>query len=183
MTGSVIAAVATLGALGLALGAVLGLAAKHVQVAGNPLEDKVADMLPGSNCGQCGYPGCRQMAKAVVQGEAAVTGCPPGGRALAAALAEVMGVSIDLSETAEPEQRRAFIHEDQCIGCLRCLSACSTDAIVGGPKQMHTVITAYCHGCGECVPTCPVDCIEMRPVPVTLKAWHWPKPDDLSEAA
>jgi electron transport complex protein RnfB len=57
----------------------------------------------------------------------------------------------------------AFIREDECIGCTKCLPDCPTDAILGGPKLMHTVITDACTGCELCVPTCPVDCIEMRP--------------------
>ena len=58
----------------------------------------------------------------------------------------------------------AFIREDECIGCTKCLPDCPTDAILGGSKLMHTVITDVCTGCELCVAPCPVDCIEMRPV-------------------
>lgn len=58
----------------------------------------------------------------------------------------------------------AYIREDECIGCTKCLPDCPTDAILGAPKLMHTVITDACTGCELCVPTCPVDCIEIRPV-------------------
>jgi len=64
--------------------------------------------------------------------------------------------------TAKP--MTAFIREDECIGCTKCIPDCPTDAIVGAAKLMHTVITDVCTGCELCVPTCPVDCIEMRPV-------------------
>ena len=58
----------------------------------------------------------------------------------------------------------AFIREDECIGCTKCIPDCPTDAIMGAAKLMHTVITDVCTGCELCVPTCPVDCIEMRPI-------------------
>lgn len=59
----------------------------------------------------------------------------------------------------------AFIREDECIGCTKCLPDCPTDAIMGAAKLMHTVIADACTACELCLPTCPVDCIEMRPVP------------------
>lgn len=58
----------------------------------------------------------------------------------------------------------AYIREDECIGCTKCIPDCPTDAIMGAAKFMHTVITDVCTGCELCVPTCPVDCIEMRPL-------------------
>lgn len=67
----------------------------------------------------------------------------------------------DLSKPA----MTAFIREDECIGCTKCLPDCPTDAIMGAAKLMHTVITNACTACELCIPTCPVDCIEMRPVP------------------
>ncbi len=58
----------------------------------------------------------------------------------------------------------AYIREDECIGCTKCIPDCPTDAIMGAAKLMHTVITDVCTGCGACVPACPVDCIDMRPL-------------------
>ena len=58
----------------------------------------------------------------------------------------------------------AFIREDECIGCTKCLPDCPTDAIMGAAKLMHTVIADACTACELCIPTCPVDCIEMRPI-------------------
>ncbi len=66
----------------------------------------------------------------------------------------------------------AFIREDECIGCTKCLPDCPTDAILGGAKMMHTVITDVCTGCELCVPTCPVDCIEIRPTAPHTPAQH-----------
>ncbi len=170
-------AVGSLAALGVTLGAVLGVASRYLQVEGNPLEAELEGMLPGSQCGQCGFAGCRQAASALVNGQAKPTLCPPGGRALALALAEKLGVAVDLSESEELEPEIAFVNEDVCIGCMRCLQECSSDALVGAPKQLHTVIADICHGCGKCAKVCPTEAIEMRPVPVTLASWHWHKPD------
>jgi electron transport complex protein RnfB len=61
----------------------------------------------------------------------------------------------------------AWIDEQQCIGCARCLPACPVDAIVGAPRLMHTVLAARCTGCELCLAPCPVDCIELRPAVAT----------------
>ncbi|MGL5037490.1 MAG: RnfABCDGE type electron transport complex subunit B, partial [Aeromonas sp.] len=67
----------------------------------------------------------------------------------------------------------AFIHEDQCIGCTKCIQACPVDAIVGATKSMHTVIANECTGCDLCVAPCPTSCIEMIPVATTVDNWKW----------
>ena len=85
---AMIAALVSLMTLGLVLGGLLGIAARFFAVEGNPLEAEVEAMFPGSQCGQCGFPGCTPAAAAVVAGDAPVTLCPPGGRSLAEALAE-----------------------------------------------------------------------------------------------
>jgi len=55
----------------------------------------------------------------------------------------------------------AVVREAECIGCTKCIQACPVDAILGGAKQMHTVIADECTGCELCVEPCPVDCIDM----------------------
>lgn len=55
----------------------------------------------------------------------------------------------------------AYIREAECIGCIKCIKACSDQAILGARKQMHTIITDLCTGCEDCIAVCPVDCIEM----------------------
>ncbi len=59
---------------------------------------------------------------------------------------------------------RAFIREQDCIGCTKCLAVCPTDAIVGAQSFLHTVIQEDCIGCELCVPACPVDCIDLIPM-------------------
>ncbi|HRP96332.1 MAG TPA: RnfABCDGE type electron transport complex subunit B [Rhodocyclaceae bacterium] len=169
-------AIASLTAMGLALGGVLGVAARFLAIEDDPLEAELQAMLPGSQCGQCGYVGCAQAAAALASGEAPVTLCPPGGKALAAALAQRLGVEADLSGHADRGPERARIAEQLCIGCTRCIKECSVDAILGASKLMHTIIADACHGCAKCVEVCPTTAIAMEPVPLTLATWHWDKP-------
>ncbi|MGW8311162.1 MAG: electron transport complex subunit RsxB [Thiogranum sp.] len=175
-----IAALLSLTALGLALGTLLGLAARIFKVEGNPLQDDIEAMLPGSQCGQCGFPGCTPAAEAVANGSAPVTLCPPGGRGLARALADKLRISADLSGMDDKGPSYAHIRENLCIGCTKCFKRCPTDAIIGGPKQIHAVFRDACTGCEKCYDVCPTQCIDMRPVQPTLQTWYWPKP---SEAA
>ncbi|MBF0469740.1 MAG: electron transport complex subunit RsxB [Gammaproteobacteria bacterium] len=163
-------------ALGLSMGAMLGFASRYLAVEGNPLQQEIEALLPGSQCGQCGYPGCTPAAAAVAEGEAAVTMCPPGGKALVESLAELMGVSIDMSSVEEKAPAIAFVHENLCIGCTKCFKRCPTDAIIGGPKQIHAVFADACTGCELCFEVCPTECIEMRPITPTLQTWYWPAP-------
>ncbi len=169
-------AIVIIALLGILMGTALGFAAKFFAVDGNPLKDEIEELLPGSQCGQCGYPGCGPAAEAVANGEAAVTMCPPGGKALAEALAEKLGVSIDLTGVEEQEPMVAFVHEHLCVGCTKCFKRCPTDAIVGGPKQIHAVFADACTGCEKCFDVCPTECIEMRPIRATLQTWYWPMP-------
>ncbi len=171
-----IAALLSLMTLGLFLGGLLGLAARFLRVEGNPLEVEIEAMFPGSQCGQCGFPGCTPAAAAVVSGAAPVTLCPPGGRSLAEALADKLGVSADLSAMEDKPPRFAHVREGLCIGCTKCFKRCPTDAIIGGPKQIHAVFRDACTGCEKCYDVCPTECIEMRPVEPTLQTWYWPKP-------
>lgn len=169
--------VGSLTVMGVALGGILGAAARFLAVEENPIEAEIKAMLPGSQCGQCGYVGCGQAAAALAKGEAPVTLCPPGGKATAEALAKKLGVTADLSDMEEHKEMVAQIDESVCLGCMRCTKECSVDAIVGAAKQMHDVIIELCHGCGKCVETCPTEGIRMVEVPTTIATWNWPKPD------
>lgn len=170
--------VGSLTVIGVTLGGLLGVAAKLLAVEEDPVEQELAGMLPGSQCGQCGYVGCAQYAHALAHEHAAVTLCAPGGKAVAEALAKRLGVAADLSEHEDKGPEYAVIDEDLCIGCLRCIGECTSDAIVGSLKHVHTVITDQCHGCAKCFKICPTEAITMCKVPATLGTWHWDKPQD-----
>jgi electron transport complex protein RnfB len=176
MTGILIA-IGSLTVIGLTLGTVLGAAARRFAVKEDPLEEELKAMMPGSQCGQCGYAGCAPYATALAKGEAPITLCIPGGKPLVEALSSKLGVEADLSGMEEKAPEHAYIKEELCIGCTRCIRECSTDAILGANKLMHTIIVDACHGCSKCVPVCPTDAIIMVPYPVTVVNWHWPKPE------
>lgn len=171
-----IAAIVSLTVLGLSIGFSLGFVAQRFKVEKDPLVDEIEAMLPASNCGQCGYAGCTPAAEALAKGEALVTLCPPGGRALAEQLAARLGVTADLSDMEDKGPMLAFVRDATCVGCTRCFKACPTDAIVGAPKMVHTVISSACTGCGACVDICPTECLELREIPETLSNWRWPRP-------
>lgn len=171
-----IVAIFILAALGLALGGLLGAASTWLAVEDDPIEAEIQSMLLGSQCGQCGYVGCAQAAAALARGEAAVTLCPPGGKALAQALAKKLGVAADLSQHRERPPEVARIRADLCVGCTLCMQACNIDAIIGAAKQMHDVIADDCHGCGKCAEACPTMAIELQPVAPSVQTWYWPKP-------
>lgn len=173
-----IAAFGALALLGLAFGSLLGFAAVKFKTEGDPIADQVEALLPQTQCGQCGYPGCRPYAEAIAGGDE-INKCPPGGESTIAALADLLGVEakpLDAAEESVPSV--AYIREEECIGCTKCIQACPVDAILGSAKHMHTVIASECTGCDLCVEPCPVDCIEMRPLPTTLQSWHWDTPAD-----
>ncbi|WNH52976.1 Rnf electron transport complex subunit RnfB [Stenotrophomonas oahuensis] len=129
-----------------------------------PLTERLDRLLPQTQCGQCGFDGCRPYAEAMARGEAGVERCPPGGDAGARALAQVLGVTavpFDRSRGEHKSAQVAVVVEADCIGCTKCIQACPVDAIVGGAKYMHTVLADLCTGCELCIPPCPVDCIEL----------------------
>lgn len=183
----ILMAIFSLALLSLFFGAILGFASKKFKVEGDPLIDEVDKLLPQTQCGQCGYPGCRPYAGAIAAGEADINRCPPGGQATINHLAELLGVeakSLDAEHGEESELPTiAYIHEDLCIGCTKCIQACPVDAILGAAKLMHTVITSECTGCDLCVEPCPVDCIDMIPVETGLQDWKWSQPEPTSQLA
>ena len=174
-----LSAVVALVALALVFGAILGFAAVQFKVEGDPIVDQLDSLLPQTQCGQCSYPGCRPYAEAIANGDA-INKCPPGGQATINAIADLLDVEapeLDEEHGEESEVAKvAYIREDECIGCTKCIQACPMDAILGAAKQMHTVIIDECTGCDLCVEPCPVDCIDMVPVETTLGDWKWKLP-------
>lgn len=168
------------------LGAILGFASVYFQVNENPVIEQVNAILPQTQCGQCTFPGCKPYATAIVNGEADINQCPPGGDSTIKALATLLGVEakpLNPENGIEEKPTVAFIDEATCIGCTLCIQACPVDAILGAAKQMHTVIASECTGCDLCLPPCPVDCIDMIEVQNSIQNWHWELPQTTSEIA
>ena len=156
-------AVVTITIVALGAGLALGVARRRLPPGEGDLVEQVNDLLPQTQCAQCGYPGCRPYAAAVVVGTAPINLCPPGGEDTIRRLAHLLGREVlPLQEAAA--RAVAVIDESACIGCFHCRNACPVDAIVGAPQFMHTVIESECTGCELCLAPCPVDCISMRPL-------------------
>jgi Na+-translocating ferredoxin:NAD+ oxidoreductase subunit B len=157
--------------LAVVLGALLRFAAIRFRVEDKPTVEKIDEILPQTQCGRCGYAGCRPYAQAIAEGRADINRCPPGGNDNIRRLAKLMRVEAKplAPEVGEPKPRAvALIDESTCIGCALCIQVCPVDAIVGASKQMHTVIATECTGCELCLPPCPVDCIAMVPTGESL---------------
>ncbi|MGB1197464.1 MAG: electron transport complex subunit RsxB [Thalassotalea sp.] len=168
-------AILIIGLLALAFGALLGFASVKFKVEGDPLAEQIDDLLPQTQCGQCGYPGCKPYADAVANGEA-INKCAPGGDETIKKIADLLGVEVqplDESHETDNTPKVAFIIEEDCIGCTKCIQACPVDAIIGTTKQMHTIISDECTGCDLCVAPCPVDCIVMQPIAENTRNWQW----------
>jgi len=143
------------------------------------LIEQINHALPQTQCTRCGYPDCQRYAEAIVQGEADINQCPPGGTEGVQRLAAITSkpaLPLNPDNGIEGPRTIAIIDEAWCIGCTLCIAACPTDAIVGANKRMHTVVEPYCTGCELCIPACPVDCISLEPIDINLSGWaSWPQ--------
>jgi len=171
-------AIIAIALLAAVFGLVLGYSAIRFKVEGDPLIDKIDALLPQTQCGQCGYPGCKPYAEAIAKDEAPINKCVPGGTTTVIALADLLGREPAPVEGAQDDKPKAvaWIDEPECIGCTLCVQACPVDAILGAAKQMHTVIASECTGCELCLKPCPVECIHMVPIPIETSTWKWPYP-------
>ena len=133
-------------------------------------------LLPQTQCGECGYPGCMPYAQALAAGVAPIDRCPPGGVPTVLALAQLLQVDATPFLAAADANTRApslaVIREAECIGCTKCIQACPVDAIIGSAKKMHSVLENDCTGCGLCVEPCPVDCIDLVTIPEAVYDKH-----------
>lgn len=160
MLDGIIIATVIVGVVGLIVGLFLGIAAISFKVEVDEREEAILEVLPGNNCGGCGYAGCSGLAAAIVKGEAPVNACPVGGEAVGNKVAEIMGV-----EAQAGNKMVAFVH---CKGdCNKAktdykyygVEDCSMVAFVpgGGPKTCNY----GCLGYGNCVKACPFDAIHI----------------------
>ena len=126
-------------------------------------------LLPQTQCGECGYPGCMPYAQALTAGLAPIDRCPPGGVDTVKALGQLLQIDsspwLDEARANTRPPALAIIREAECIGCTKCIQACPVDAIIGSGKLMHSVLADECTGCGLCIEPCPVDCIELVTLP------------------
>lgn len=156
---TVILAVAVLGGLAILFGFILAFAAKVFAVEKDAREEAIAGCLPGANCGGCGFPGCGGYAAAVVKGEAPVNACAAGGEAVAAQIAEIMGVAAGESVKMIAQVRCSGCGADKTkyeyIGVKDCLAAARLPG--GGPLSC----AFGCLGMGTCEKVCPFDAIHV----------------------
>ena len=175
-------AVLSLGISGLVIGVLLAVAANKFKVETDPKIPEIQSVLPGANCGACGYPGCAGLATAIVEGRAATNACKVGGNAVAEKISGIMGVSGGAVEPqvavvycqgdcdlAERSADYAGVTDCQalnalggtkacaygCLGLGSCVKACPFDAIHMNEKGIPVVDRDKCTGCGMCVKACP----------------------------
>ena len=119
--------------------------------------------LPQYQCGRCETPGCRPYAEEILNGSPH-NRCVPGGQDTADKISKILNtdpLTLDHDYGPEIKPQIAYIIEEDCIGCTKCIDACPVDAINGAANLMHKVINDLCTGCELCIEPCPVDCIEL----------------------
>jgi electron transport complex protein RnfB len=173
---------AILGGLGLAVGLMLIFASKKFKVDTNPLVEEIISVLPGANCGACGYAGCADFANRVVNENASITGCPVGGFEVAKDIGGILGQDVSESEKQYPfimchgglncVDRFDYVGFEDCkavlmlsdgekgcsYGCMgrgTCVRACPFDALSIGEDRLPHVNKNLCTSCGLCIASCP----------------------------
>lgn len=184
--------VVALGALSVALATLLVLANRKLFVEEDPRIEDVEDMLPRTNCGACGYPGCRAFAEALVGGDTLPGKCTVSSDEGRAAIASFLGVEVGAEEkrvarlacaggTNVSRNRARYIGLASCAaadrvagggkgcfwGCLGvgdCVVACDFDALALDTHSLPVVDADLCTACGDCVVACPKDLFSLEPI-------------------
>jgi electron transport complex protein RnfB len=179
----------SMGGLAAVFAFVLAAASKAFHVETDPRVDEIIEVLPGVNCGACGFAGCASFAEGVATGQAPVNGCPVGGAAVAKLVAAIMGVESEGVKRRvaqvlckggheEAKQRGGYdgprdcriAHATQggdkacsygCLGYGSCVAACQFDAMYMDENGLPVVIEENCTACGKCVDACPRDIIML----------------------
>jgi RnfABCDGE-type electron transport complex B subunit len=183
--------VLVLGAVGLFLGLGLAIASKKLHIFVDPKISRIQEILPGANCGACGFPGCGGFAKAVAEGKADPSACTPGGAKVASAIADILGVSASLNDPLmavvhckggkkEALERSIYngiadchaaiitgngskVCADGCLGLGSCVKACVFNALSINENNVAVVNPEKCGGCGKCIKACPRNIISLIP--------------------
>ncbi|MCW8926846.1 MAG: RnfABCDGE type electron transport complex subunit B [Xanthomonadales bacterium] len=193
MTGNLILDSAlVLGAVGLFFGFLIAMVNKKFQVWEDPRIDGVEELLPSTNCGACGQPGCRGFAEAVVAGKVQPSGCTVMGAEDIADVAAYLGVdageankrvarllcaggksqAVQNSEYAGLETCKAAAAVAGggkgcnwgCLGLADCEASCDFDAIFMNNDDLPVVLPELCTACGDCVEACPKDLFVLMPM-------------------
>ena len=177
--------------LGLLLGIGLSFADKKLAVEKDEKLVQLESIMPGANCGGCGYAGCSAYAEAVYKGEAEPGLCAPGGAALAAKMGDILGVKVEAKERmvafvhcqGNPEltgieydykgitdcNAAAILHagpnacKEGCLHLGSCINVCPVQAISKDEKGNIVVDKETCIGCGKCTKVCPNGVIRLIP--------------------
>lgn len=187
----IILSIVVLAGLGLIFGLWLSFSAQKFAVTPDPKYEALLAVLPGANCGACGYPGCSGLANAILAEKASSNSCPVGGKATASKIAEILGISkVDIQEMVAIVKCAGgcenavdkFIYtgiydcracslisngnkacEYACLGLGTCEKLCPFDAITMGPDMLPKIDFEKCTGCGICVKHCPKGVLELIP--------------------
>lgn len=191
MSNIILISILSMGGLGLLLGAGLAIASKQLAVETDPKVDAILEVLPGANCGACGYPGCSGAAKAIAEGRAPVNTCPVGGEAVAKKVAKIMGVD-DIGASGDRKIARVLCQGGNneaktkaeyhgvktckaasmvnggpkacpfgCLGFGDCTIVCPVDAIIMGDNGLPVIDEQKCIGCGLCAEACPKNVLAL----------------------
>ena len=189
---SLLQAVWILGGVGLTFGALIALANRKLSVWEDPRIDAVNNLLPGANCGACGFAGCRAFAEATIRGETAPAICTVMSPSEREEVAEYLGVEVGRAVDrvarllcaggSDVAPRKALYYGVEscaaavavggggkgcawgCLGYADCAVACDFDAIEMGPTDLPRVIPALCTACGDCVEACPLGLFVVMPL-------------------